>query len=439
MAAATLLPERTLAEAEESASASACSRYLESATGRPLAFNLKQTYVRLEPPSSYWALHEPDSADGAGDGFAVAARSFFDLRSFDSYAAWAARRAGGDPLGARGALRIEPDTLTVWWTLPFDPSLPGLRSTLEGDRLHPWLRGMGAAPAARPARLRYQPEIHCALRWDFEDGDPSSVYGKVMGVMEAGRAWAALNSLTHSGVGELVGLPAPYAYWPEGGLVLQTGLRTLPWSGRARVDPELAGAVIAAWHDSPPPMNGIPVFTAGMSLQRLRRSLPTFQLTVPVVARNLGQLISLVERRMGRALPETPVLAHGDYKTDQFVPLVDQRHAVIDLESIALSEPSLDLGSYAAYLMPSHPQSWEETALAEQSRERFLDAYCAAGGAYLEDRLGIHEALALATRGLTHLWARTPDWPDVCDAFITLAFERLKVRSPRETFPVGVG
>ena len=46
------------------------------------------------------------------------------------------------------------------------------------------------------------------------------------------------------------------------------------------------------------------------------------------------------------------------------------------------------------------------------------------------DRFSVYEALHLALRAMSFMWAQVPEWDRMAEGFLVLAFERLKSRLP---------
>ena len=95
-----------------------------------------------------------------------------------------------------------------------------------------------------------------------------------------------------------------------------------------------------------------------------------------------------------------------------------------------MAETSFDLGKFCGYLLPSQPKDWAQTAGAEEVRSLFIQRYRELRPHATMQRFGVYEALALALRAMTFMWIQVPGWEEGAEAFLVLAFERLKSRLP---------
>src|SRR4029077_12662098 len=88
------------------------------------------------------------------------------------------------------------------------------------------------------------------------------------------------------------------------------------------------------------------------------------------------------------------------------------------------------LGKFCAYLIPSEPRDWEETIAAEEMRTIFLQRYRELRPYATLQRFAIYEALQLALRSMSFMWAQSHGWERASETFLVMAFERLKSRLP---------
>src|SRR5688500_4217094 len=132
-----------------------------------------------------------------------------------------------------------------------------------------------------------------------------------------------------------------------------------------------------------------------------------------------------MKQRATRSKPEPAVPSHGDYKYDQLL-RYRQQFVLIDFELFCQAEPGLDLGTFCAYLPPSRPGDWRESAAAELLREAFLAAYERAAPHPIDrERLALHEAAMLAIRGMSYVWRQRRDWRLMAGSLFDIALERL--------------
>jgi hypothetical protein len=95
-----------------------------------------------------------------------------------------------------------------------------------------------------------------------------------------------------------------------------------------------------------------------------------------------------------------------------------------------MAETSYDLGKYCGYIVPSAPGGWEDTVAAEQTRANFLRRYLELRPHATIDRFPIYEALTLALRAMTFMWAQRSGWQKTAETFLVMAHERLYSRLP---------
>src|SRR2546428_342959 len=133
---------------------------------------------------------------------------------------------------------------------------------------------------------------------------------------------------------------------------------------------------------------------------------------------NLPRPLGFIEKYgllLEQAIPGTPV--RGNRLSTEF-------------RNAALAATSYDLGKYCAYIVPSSPQSWEDTVAAEETRLRFLRHYLELRPHATIDRFPIYEALQLALRAMSFMWAQTSGWERTAETFLVMAHERLYSRLP---------
>jgi aminoglycoside phosphotransferase (APT) family kinase protein len=116
-------------------------------------------------------------------------------------------------------------------------------------------------------------------------------------------------------------------------------------------------------------------------------------------------------------------------KYDQFI-YHNDRYTLLDFDYFALAETSYDLGKFCAYLVPSSPKDWRESVAAEEVRADFLRRYREMRPHATLQRFGLYESLQLALRAMAAMWSQSSGWERTAEAFLVLAFERLKSRLP---------
>ena len=339
---------------------------------------------------------------------------------------------------------------------PDDPGLPTLPRALDPDLMRKVLgravpgtggeRGIGRCAVDV---VHYPRQGRCVLRYRLSVGAGGSgelrhpvVFGKVYGDGGAAAAAAALRVL-RQGLAALpdiarVVVPLPLGVVPSLGLGL---VEAVP--GRPLL-PDLVKASCAADGSSPAP-DPEALSSALRTAARTVAAIHTCSLSgAPLPARDLAGELAATERDLAllepvwpeaaarlrpsvaRALegtgehprpseragwPLAPVLAHGDFTAAQVLLDGSGRAGIVDVDTLCVAEPALDVGRFLAYLhvtgtrrsRAASPVLADLTALF---LEAYLDARSAAGngtaaadrGVFLERTAAFH-ALALGRIG----------------------------------------
>ncbi|HEV3103214.1 MAG TPA: hypothetical protein VG426_12865 [Candidatus Dormibacteraeota bacterium] len=101
---------------------------------------------------------------------------------------------------------------------------------------------------------------------------------------------------------------------------------------------------------------------------------------------------------------------------------------LLDFDYFAMAETSYDLGKYCGYIVPSAPGGWEDSLAAEETRANFLRRYLELRPHATIERFPIYEALTLALRAMTFMWAQRSGWQKTAETFLVMAHERLYSR-----------
>ena len=164
-------------------------------------------------------------------------------------------------------------------------------------------------------------------------------------------------------------------------------------------------------------------------IARLDRVVEQFAYVLPQGHFLLKDLVTHMRERVRRTTEEEWLPTHGDLKYDQFVFHNDQ-YTLLDFDYFATAETSYDLGKFCAYLVPSTPKDWAESAAAEEIRLQFLRRYRELRPHATLQRFGLYESLQLALRAMAFMWSQTRGWERIAETFLVLAYERLKSRLP---------
>jgi hypothetical protein len=352
-----------------------------------------------------------------------------------------------DPINDVGYPRLFPESQHAYWFYPYDPTMPNLPTAADPAAMAGVLLGLDRPEAEAFAaagrldieRVRYIPEVGAILRYTIDTGAGLvTIYGKVQpgnrGLRThriVGGLWQAAKDYDYEG---LIYLPRPLGFVAELGLLLEESIPGKPVGGN-RMSAEFALAATAAAeaaaviHESGVPPGG-EVFRIEAELGRLDRVTQQFAQVHPRAHFLLNDLIAHMRDSVRKTEEEALLPTHGDLKYDQFIHH-NGKLTLLDFDYFALAENSYDLGKFCAYLVPSIPQSWEESQAAEEMRAIFLRRYQELRPYATVQRFAIYEALQLALRAMSFMWAQVPGWERMAETFLVLAFERLKSRFPQ--------
>jgi hypothetical protein len=305
-----------------------------------------------------------------------------------------ARRVNGrSPAATPVVYDAEADALLTW--LPLDPRLPALAEPPQ--RLTERLGDEGvaiAATAARPQLLSYKPGRRAVLRLD---GHVLKIYGSPRRFATAAAGLRAASALA--------------------------GIVTPPWEGvlpsfrltaQAAIDgspvPSLevafeAGALLRRLQQAEVP--GLAAAPSGVQLDVARRKAALIAAVVPELERRVAALV----RRLSRSAPADARLvpAHGDFHAGQLL-RVERTLCVLDLDSMCLAGPALDLAEYAA----GATDAGQETGTAVLAG--LVDGYRAE-----PHGLDWHLAVAVLVRASHPFHRALPSWEDRVEEKIAAA------------------
>jgi aminoglycoside phosphotransferase (APT) family kinase protein len=227
-------------------------------------------------------------------------------------------------------------------------------------------------------------------------------------------------------------LPRPLGYVEEMGMMLEEAVKGRPVSGkRTSAEFTMAGnaaaEAIAVIHEAD--VRSEQRIEIERELARLDRLAEQFAYVLPEGHFLLRDLLTHMRERVRKTVEEEVLPTHGDLKYDQFLFHNDQ-FTLLDFDYFAMAETSYDLGKFCGYLVPSQPQDWSQSAAAEEVREMFIRRYRELRPHATMQRFQVYEALSLAMRAMAYMWTQIPGWEEGAEAFLVLAFERLKSRLP---------
>jgi hypothetical protein len=407
--------------------------------------SIRKRSTRLDPPT-YWALFNVNiNKEEEERSLRLVAKGALSDDAWDDLAARLARDGNGkicDPLNGLGWPCLFHDTRHAYWFYPYDPAMPRLPVANDPLQMTSVLFGMddpaqrlSAANRIEIERVRYLPEVAAILRYTIDNGGATSeIYGKAQPGTRGLRAFRVVNGLWEASARYpgLLHLPRPLGFIEELGLLLEEGVPGRPVGGnRAKTEFAMAGLAaadaLAVIHESG--VEADQVIKIDYELARLERVIDQFAYVLPVGHFLLRDLVTHMRERVRRVEQEDWLPTHGDMKYDQFV-YHNDRYTLLDFDYFALAETSYDLGKFCAYLIPSSPEDWRESVAAEDVRADFIRRYREMRPHATLQRFGVYEALQLALRAMAAMWSQSSGWERTAEAFLVLAFERLKSRLP---------
>jgi thiamine kinase-like enzyme len=216
------------------------------------------------------------------------------------------------------------------------------------------------------------------------------------------------------------------------GLLLEEGVKGKAVSNKRTsaehiILPTAAADALAVIHESR--LDSDEKITIEAELSRLDRVVDQFAYVLPSAHFLLQDLVAHMRDKVRKTHEEEWLATHGDLKYDQFI-YHNDRYTLLDFDYFAMAETSYDLGKFCAYLIPSHPWDWQDSVAAEEARLTFIRRYRELRPHATLERFGVYEALQLALRSMSFMWAQAPDWERVAEMYLVMAFERLKSRLP---------
>jgi hypothetical protein len=409
--------------------------------------SLRKRSSRLSPPDGYWAMYEVEVRKDAEErSLRLVARGAFDSVAWDRLCASLTQHTDGrcDPINGIGFPRMFHSSQHAFWFYPFDPAMPGLPSASDHATMTRLLLGLSddapipvdGVPRLDIARVRYTPEIGAILRYTLETAaGPLTIYGKVQPDNRGLRAQRIVEGLWNAIPTQpqgLMRLPRPLGWVERHGLLLEEAIPGEP-VGSDRMSLEFQNAAVAAAealafvHQS-----GVATdveIRLENELDRLERVAEQFAYVHPEGHFLLKDLTTHLRNRARIAMSEEWLPTHGDLKYDQFVH-DGGTYTLLDFDYFAVAETSYDIGKYCGYVVPSAPGGWEDSLAAEQTRANFLRRYLELRPEATIDRFPIYEALTLALRAMTFMWAQRSGWQKTAETFLVMAHERLYSRLP---------
>ena len=407
---------------------------------------IKRRASRLEPPYAYWVIFEVTiNKEEEERKLRLVARGAFDRDAWEHLRGRLLEAGGGrpcDPIDGIGYPRIFDDLQLAYWFYPFDLALSGLPWAADARAMWEVLNNLDGQVSSRKIerlhveRVRYTPEISAILRYHLdESGDvQSALYGKVQPGDRGLRTYRIEEALWEQALRSdgLLRIARPVAFVREYSLLLEAAAPGEPVKGdRESVEffgvGRAAAEALAVIHESGlEPDERIHIEA---ELDRLDSVSEQFALVDPKAHFLLTELVLHLRDRLEKTYEEELLPTHADLKYDQFIHQ-DGRYTLIDSDYFATAETSYDIAKFCAYVIPSAPRGWEDTVAAEATREAFLRRYRELRPDATLDRFQIYEALILALRAMTMMWAQHHGWEEAAEVFLVMAQERLNTRPP---------
>lgn len=384
--------------------------------------------TRLQPPICYWAVYEHGHRRATFKAF-FHESDFLDYREkLERYYPERIDRPDHDA----GGIAFLPELNAVVWGFPFDPVMPELWRCMEPEWVADVMRKPGLALECK--LIDYNPEIGAIVAYRRAADRAVVAFGKVSTEETCGLIYLVMDRLWNSAArreNRLL-MPKPLAYRPRVGFLLQARVygRPIEPDRNSRTFMELvkaAGSTLSTLHDVDVPFG--PERPLAFLIDRLANGLDDLKLTAPPLYITMRGLVDQLRERDAAGRPSGVVGCHGDFKYDQLLKH-RRRFILIDYELFCQAEPWLDLGTFCAYLVPTSPRDWRDSAATELLRAEFLRGYLRSGRWIDWPRLGLYEAAMLATRALSLVWGQMGGWQMRASGLLDLALERLVAPEP---------
>lgn len=379
---------------------------LERSLGRPARLGALRIARVSYKPGERATVHYEIVVNGRHEDAVARAVAGRDLAARARRAALlelAGRVNGRSPAATPVVYDADAEALLTW--LPLDPRLPALA---EAPRVLARMLGEAgvdvAAEPAEPRLLSYKPGRRAVLRLD----------GHVLKLYGSARQFAAAAA----------GLRAGPALSGVATARREAALPLLRLTAQATVDgqpvPALAaaseaGALVRRLQRARAPE----LVPAGRDAQldAARRKAALVAVVAPYLASRVGRLV----RRLAESSPPPTGLvpAHGDFHAGQLL-RVEGSLYLLDLDSICLGAPGLDLAEYAA----------GATEAGLESGTAVLDALVDGYGAR-PDGLDWDLAAAILVRASHPFHRALPGWPERVERMVAAAEAVLAGSAPR--------
>jgi hypothetical protein len=404
---------------------------------------VRERGTRFEPPDWFWTSFAVRiNKDEERRDLRLVAKGALNPDAWSVLSERLDARGAGlpcDPIAGVGYPVLFPETQHAYWFYPYDPRMPNLPAAADPRRMAAVLFGLetDADPLreVEVERVRYVPEVGAILCYTIDVGGvPAKIYGKVQPGHRGLRTYKVVEGLWRAAerYPGYLHLPRPLAYVEDLGLLIEEGVKGSPignkrTSAQFDVLPMAAAEALAVIHESG--LDSDERLDIEAELGRLDKLIGQFAYVFPNGHFLLKDLVVHMRQILRKTSAEDRLPTHGDLKYDQFI-YHNDTYTLLDFDYFAVAETSYDLGKFCAYLIPSHPRDWRDAVAAEEARVAFVRRYRELRPHATLQRFGVYEALQLALRAMSFMWAQVPGWERIAEIYLVMAFERLKSRLP---------
>lgn len=271
---------------------------------------------------------------------------------------------------------------------PFDPKLKVLKKFFQPEEapallnsLQPVLNGRITIEKLDVLGYRLELRSRSLLRLDLkQDSRTTTLVAKVMRPERAAQLFWHLQELERSGfhtrAADAITIPHPIAYAPEGIIWLE-----------AVFDPSLhdvigeeafvsgCGAAARTLNKlKTAPLENLVPYTLEEELLLLRQTGAEIAQIYPVLAERLQEVLALVLQNAPAARQNRPAPVHRDFYDKQLL-IGAARTTLIDADTLALSDPALDVGNFLAHLTLRAKQNPAFHVFVKNGRRAFTAEY----------------------------------------------------------------
>lgn len=323
-----------------------------------------------------------------GEDVVMSARTFAD-----PVAAFAAAVTKAVPVAGGAGIACDPDTATVWWTVPNDRKLRNMAALLDPpDRV----RRASGVSWDRSSLVEYAPERSATARV-FDHHGHLVAYAKAYADRDAAATARQYNSVAAELASVGIGTPRALGCAPDDRIVVLEPMAGVAWTeldGSGRLDAmRRLGTAIGHVH-------GLDVTLSGAPFGRYRLDRVANSADIVAIARpDVGPSIRELRDRLivGPRVVSQAVCLHGDLHAGNMLFAGEAVH-LIDFDQGGPGSAAADLGSMIASLLIrglTDPGRVADPIAADEMAAAVLDGYAAVRMPPSSDELRWHVAAAL--------------------------------------------